>query len=459
MRVKDDYTGNAMKKMFNYIVLVGLLFSIPSAMGQAWDGVGELISSINEPVFAEREFVITDYGAIGDGRSDALPAIQEAIDDANNVGGGYVILPEGIWLSNGPVHLKSNINLVLEEGAVLIFNPEPEFYLPAVLTRWEGTEIFNYSPLIYAYNAINVAISGTGTIIGNGGEIFSSWRDKQGEDQNLLREMGAQGVPVQERVFGKGNFLRPNMIQFFSCQNVLLEGITIKDSPMWVNHFVYSTNVIMRDVIVDSHRLNNDGVVIESSYNVLIEGNVFNTGDDSIVIKSGRDQDAWRVGRPSQNIIIRNNTMQGYNAIALGSEMSGGIREVYIEDNTLIDVRNAIYFKSNLDRGGIVEKIRVRNINIGEAESVVRFRTDYHGYRGDMYPPLFQDIIIEDVTCETAREVVVEARGTTEAGTIRDVLIRNIIVHNGVDSVRISGVINFKLENIMIHNAIYNEVY
>ena len=428
-------------------------------MIQAWDSVGDVLASIKEPAFPERKFVITDYGAIGDGRSDALPAIQEAIDDANNVGGGYVILPEGVWLSNGPVHLKSNIHLVLEEGAVLSFNPEPDYYLPAVLTRWEGTEVFNYSPLIYAYNAVNVAISGTGTIIGNGGEIFSTWRDKQMDDQNSLREMGAQGVPVYERVFGEGNFLRPNMIQFFSCQNVLLEGITIKDSPMWVNHFVYSTNVIMRDVNVDSHRLNNDGVVIESSYNVLIEGNVLNTGDDSIVIKSGRDQDAWRVGRPSQNIIIRNNTMQGYNAIALGSEMSGGIRDVYIEDNALIDVRNAIYFKSNLDRGGIVEKIRARNINIGEAESVVRFRTDYHGYRGDIHPPLFRDIIIEDVTCETAHEVVIEARGTTEAGTIRDVLIRNIIVHNGVDSVSIAGVINFKLENIMIGNAVYNEAY
>jgi len=447
------------KNKFKTILFIGLLVSMLPVMIQAWDSVGDVLASIKEPAFPERKFVITDYGAIGDGRSDALPAIQEAIDDANNVGGGYVILPEGVWLSNGPVHLKSNIHLVLEEGAVLSFNPEPDYYLPAVLTRWEGTEVFNYSPLIYAYNAVNVAISGTGTIIGNGGEIFSTWRDKQMDDQNSLREMGAQGVPVYERVFGEGNFLRPNMIQFFSCQNVLLEGITIKDSPMWVNHFVYSTNVIMRDVNVDSHRLNNDGVVIESSYNVLIEGNVLNTGDDSIVIKSGRDQDAWRVGRPSQNIIIRNNTMQGYNAIALGSEMSGGIRDVYIEDNALIDVRNAIYFKSNLDRGGIVEKIRVRNINIGEAESVVRFRTDYHGYRGDIHPPLFRDIIIEDVTCETAHEVVIEARGTTEAGTIRDVLIRNIIVHNGVDSVSIAGVINFKLENIMIGNAVYNEAY
>jgi polygalacturonase len=440
-------------------MLLGLLVSIHYVTVIACDSLHDIRESIFEPGFPDRIFSIVDYGAIGDGNSDALPAIQLAINDANGLGGGFVLVPEGIWLSNGPIHLKSNINLVLEGGALLLFSPDPDYYLPPVLTRWEGTEVFNYSPLIYAYNAINVAISGTGTIIGSGGEIFSTWRDKQGQDQSLLREMGAQGVPVQERVFGKGNFLRPNMIQFFSCQNVLLEGITIKDSPMWVNHFIYSTNVIMRDVTVDSHRLNNDGVVIESSSNVLIEGNSFHTGDDSIVIKSGRDQDAWRVGRPSQNIIIKNNTMQGYNAIAFGSEMSGGIRCVYVENNRMIKVRNAVYFKSNLDRGGIIENIRVRHVNIGEAESVVRFRTDYHGYRGDIYPPLFQDIIIEDVTCDTAHEVVIEARGTTEAGTIRDVLIRNIIVHNGVDTVSISGVINFKLENIMINNEIYNKVY
>lgn len=441
------------------MMFVLLFVVIYQPMISGWEDMESILSAIKEPVFPDREFVITDYGAIGDGQTNVLPAIQSAIDEANVLGGGRIVIPQGEWFSEGPVHLKSNINLIISEGATLIFTADPKYYLPAVLTRWEGTEVFNYSPLIYAYNAINVAISGNGTIIGNGGEVFSTFRDIQGNAQNLLREMGANNVPLYNRVFGEGYYLRPNMIQFFSCQNVLIEGITIKDSPMWVNHLVYTSNAIMRNVTVDSHRLNNDGIVIESSANVLIEGNSFNTGDDSIVIKSGRDQDAWRVGRPSQNIIIRKNVMEGHNAIAIGSEMSGGVRLVYIEDNKLMTVRNAIYFKANLDRGGIVENIYVRNIEIKNSDSVVRFRTDYHGYRGDMHPPLFRDIIVEDITCKKTSEVVVEARGTEKAETIHNILIKDVKVLNAAKTVNIFGVNEFVLENVIINNKKYNKFY
>jgi polygalacturonase len=439
------------------LIVVSILFAHSDL--RAWDKVGDILDTVSPPVFPDVELTITDFGAIGDGETDALPSIQEAINVANSAGGGNVILPAGVWLSNGPIHLKSNVNLVVQEDATLIFSPFPQYYLPAVLTRWEGTEVFTYSPLIYAYNAINVAVTGKGTIIGNGGEIFSTWRDKQGPAQSLLREMGAEGVPVYERVFGEDTFLRPNMIQFFSSQNILIEGVTIRDSPMWVNHLVYCTNVIMRGVTVDSHRLNNDGIVIESSSGVLIEGNNFNTGDDSIVIKAGRDQDAWRVGRPSQNIVIRDNTMRGHNGIAFGSEMSAGIRSVYITDNLLVRVRNAVYFKSNLDRGGIVENIRVCNITIEQAEYVIRFRTDYHGYRGDMHPPLFNDILIEDITCKIASETAVDARGTPDAETIRNVRIRNLTVLTSGGAVTVSGANGFILEDVIVNDIIYTGDY
>jgi polygalacturonase len=207
-----------------------------------------------------------------------------------------VIVPEGTYWIEGPVNLKSNVRLHVSEGATIKFSPEPKHYLPVVLTRWEGTELFNYSPMIYVYQATNVAITGKGTIHGNSETTFATWKPNQDPDQLKLRQMGNDQVPVHERIFGEGHWLRPSMIQFWSCKNVLVEDVTIHDSPFWVIHPIYSTNITVRNVYVDSWNANNDGVDPDSSVNVLVENCRFETGDDSVAIKSGRDQDAWRVG-------------------------------------------------------------------------------------------------------------------------------------------------------------------
>lgn len=411
-----------------------------------WSYVPQILQAIMEPVFPNRDYVITDFGATED---DARDAILAAIDRANKDGGGRVVLPKGKWFSKGPIHLKSNVNLHISEGAILEFSEEPEDYLPQVITRWEGTEAFNFSPLIYAYHVDNVAITGKGIIDGNAENGFGTWRDKQKPAQNRLREMGADGTSVHERVFGLDDYLRPSMIQFFGSSRILIEDVTIHDSPMWVNHIIYSSHITVRGVTVQSYRLNNDGVAIDSSTLVLIENNSFSTGDDSIVIKSGRDQDAWKIGRATEKVVIRNNYMEGHNALAIGSEMSGGARHIYMENNRLGKVRSAIYFKSNLDRGGYITNVRVRDIEVEEADILLRFSTNYHSHRGGNFPTLYRDFVIENVFAKKSR-LAIEASGVAEL-PIQDVMVKNLVVEQAEEEQLIEHVENFTYQNVKVN--------
>lgn len=440
--------------IFLSLVYFSCIVTEDDVINSDWERVNYILETIQPPQFSGRDFLITDYGAIGDGKTDVSAAIAEAIFDANKEGGGRVVIPVGVWYSKGPIHLKSNVNLHIRGGATLLFSDNPKDYLPQVLTRWEGTEAYNFSPLIYVYQATNVAITGGGIIDGSSESGFGTWRDKQSEAQNRLREMGINGIPVFERIFGMKDFLRPNMIQFFGCNQILIEGVTIVDSPMWVIHLVYSENVIVRDITIESFRLNNDGVDIDSSNMILVENNRFFTGDDSIVIKSGRDQDGWRIGRSSEDIVIRNNYMEGHNALAIGSEMSGGVRRVYMEDNQLGKVRSAIYFKSNLDRGGIIENVKVRNIEVEEANILVRFRTDYQGYKGNYFPPIYRNFLIENVTALKVHTAI-EARGVPDS-KIREVNIRNIKVSEAIIPLDTIFVENFRFHNLIINDMEYD---
>ncbi len=399
-----------------------------------WDDVPEIEASIQSPLIPARTYNIKEFGAVADSITDARSAIMEAIREANKTGGGKVVISQGKWFCKGPIHLLSNIELHLEKGATLIFSEDPEDYLPPVLTRWEGTELFNYSPFIYAYQAVNVALTGEGMLDGNTKNTFGKWRSKQGEDKYHLRTLGAKQVPVYKRVFGEGHYLRPSMIQFFSCSNVKVRDVTIIDSPFWVVHLVASYNATVRGITVNSQRLNNDGVDIESSSNILIENNRFTTGDDAIVIKSGRDQDGWRLGRPSERIIIRNNYMEGHNALAIGSEMSGGVRNVFMENNELGHVKGALYFKSNKDRGGIVENIWIRDVNVKKSDKpLIQFRTNYHGLREGGHNPEFRNITINNVTVQ-------DVGGLIHIHGIEEKPIRNISISNvhGIKS-RLTG--------------------
>ena len=394
------------------LITAALLFGAAARAGAAaptadpWrDEVPAILARIVAPIFPAHDFLITDFGAKPDGTADACPAITKAIAACAAAGGGRVVIPAGNFFCDGPLHLRSHVNLHLATDAVLKFGADPTRYLPVVLTRWEGTMIMAHSPRIYTRDATNVAITGHGVIDGNARETLALMRSLKPHDGSVeLRKMGAAGTPVSERVFGEGRWLRPSMIQFLECTGVLIEGVTVRDSTFWCVHPTLCRNVTVRGITVESSNSNNDGCDPDSCADVLIEDCTFITGDDAIAIKSGRDQDGWRVGRASENIVIRRCTMRSrHSAVCIGSEMSGGVRNIFVEDCTLGSVSSAFYFKANLDRGGAVEHFRARRLQVDQVrEGLVRFETGYHGWRGENHPPSFRDFVIEDITCRDA---------------------------------------------------------
>jgi len=277
-------------------------------------------------------------------------------------------------------------------------------------------ELMNYSPFIYAYQQENIAITGKGTLDGNAdNEHWWPWKGreeygwKQGEpnrdeDRNRLTQQVSDGVPVSERIYGDGHYLRPNFIQPYDCENVLIEGVTIKRSPMWEVHPVLSTSVIVRGLTIESHGPNNDGCNPESSKNVLIEDCYFNTSDDCIAIKSGRNADGRRIGIPSENIVIRNCRMKdGHGGVVMGSEMSGGVRNVFAED-CIMDSPNldrVLRIKTNSVRGGYVRNVFMRNIKVGEVnEAILKVNFQYEGGDVGDFTPVVQNINLTNVTSQ-----------------------------------------------------------
>lgn len=416
-----------------------------------WSRAERILERIVSPRFPDRDFKVTQYGAAPDDGADDRDAIHAAIKACTETGGGRVLIPGGTFLSEGPINLDDNVNLHLQAGARLQFGSNPEDYLPVVFTRWEGTECYNYSPMIYTRGKENLAITGQGLIDGGAQASFAQWKPQQDDAQDRLRQMGNDGVPVEERVFGEGDWLRPSMIQFLECQNVLLEGVEIRDSPFWVVHPVYCTNVTVRGIRVHSGNKNNDGVDPDSSRDVLIEECVFQTGDDNVAIKSGRDQDAWRVDRPSENIIIRNCLLSSEaNGLCIGSEMSGGVRNVFMENCTIGEADHALYFKSNLDRGGFVENVWIRNIALLEAgEAMVYFTTDYHGYRGNHYPPSFRNFLIENIACQNAGEEAFYIVGHEDA-SISNIIVRNVSAMCAEKPLQMKYAQNVRFENVVV---------
>lgn len=380
-----------------------------------WAQAAMIRARIRPPVFAKRDFEITRYGAAGDGVKDCTSAIARAIAECNQAGGGRVVVPPGAWLT-GAIHLKSNVELHVPAEATLRFSRDPRQYLPIVYTRWEGTECLNYSPFIYSDGQDNIAITGAGTLDGQAdGEHWWPWKGgtstkgqpSQNADRNALMEMGAKDVPLQERKFGEGHYLRPAFIQPVRAKNVLIEGVTIVNSPMFEINPVMCANVTIRDVKISSHGPNNDGCDPDSSTDVLIENCVFDTGDDCIAIKSGRNRDGRRLGMPSENIVIRNCRMKdGHGGVTIGSEMSGGVRNVFAEDCVLDspNLNEAMRFKTNAMRGGTIENVYFRNLTIGQVADAI-LQVDFFYEEGPKGPetPVVRNIEIRDVTCKKAK--------------------------------------------------------
>lgn len=382
---------------------------------------------------------------------DTRRLIQDTIDELGAKGGGQVVLTPGVWRVEGPLVMRSRIELHLEKGAQLSFVGDRALYLPAVRTRWEGTDLYGYSPCVYAYKVSDVAITGQGTLeMMQGGDI-ESWRLDQTEAQKRLRLMGASGVPLEQRIFAPQGFLRPSFIQFFESERILVEGITVGSIPFWGVHLVYSRDITVRSVTMASDKVNNDGVDIDSSRSVLIEACTFRTGDDCIAIKSGRDLDGRVVAQPARDIVIRDCNMQygGSAGLAIGSEMSGGVNGVYIFRCTMKKVQTALNIKSNLDRGGYVEHVRAWNISIQACERLVQITTAYHGYAGGAYPPRFEDITVEDLRCEVAREAI-SLQGVPSS-PVKRIYFKDVQVSSSKQPLKVSHVEGLRCDDVRIN--------
>jgi unsaturated rhamnogalacturonyl hydrolase len=431
----------------------------PAQGASGWDLVGSILARIVPPQFPERECKITDYGAVAGGHDDATEPIRRAIADCAAHGGGHVLVPAGIF-ATGAIQLESNIDLHLAEGATLLFNPDPARYLPVLWTRWEGIECLNYSALIYARDRQNIAITGSGTLDGSASdENWWRWAKRGADRRSLasadaaeLNRMSEAGVPVEQRVFGAGHYLRPNFIQIYSSRNVLIEGVKIVRSPMWEIHPVLSENVTVRGVQIVSHGPNNDGCDPDSSKDVLIENTEIDVGDDCIAIKSGRNEDGRRIARPAENIIVRNSKLlDGHAGVAIGSEISGGAKNVFIENNRMDSphLDRALRLKSNARRGGTIDGVYFRNSVVGRvSEALLTIDFLYEeGPRGD-HPPTARNIVIENVRAEQSPRLFYIAG--FEGAHIERIVVRNTQILNATATEVVEHAGHIELENVSI---------
>lgn len=382
-----------------------------------WRRADAIARRVQPPRFPRKYFPVTRFGAKGDGVTDCTIAFARAVRACAHAGGGHVVVPEGRYLT-GPIHLRSGVDLHVTAEATIAFSQDPNAYLPAVYTRWEGTELYNYSPLIYAFEQRNIAVTGTGTLDGQAdnahwwpwkGNTDFGWQPgdpHQGPARTRLQAMAEDGVPVAQRVFGAGDYLRPSFVQPYRCRNVLVEGVTIVNSPMWEVHPVLSRDVLVRNVRVATHGPNNDGCNPESSKDVVIRGCTFDTGDDCIAVKSGRNADGRRVNVPSERILVEDcDFAAGHGGVTVGSEMSGGVREVYARNLRLSspNLDTALRFKTNSVRGGFIHDVHARDLTVGTvAQAVITIDFYYEEGPGHGFNPDVTGIGVENLTVTQA---------------------------------------------------------
>ncbi|MFL6144264.1 MAG: glycoside hydrolase family 28 protein [Labedaea sp.] len=386
-----------------------------------WLRAGQISAAVRAPWFAHRFFDVTGFGAVGDGVADCSAAFGRAVRACAHAGGGHVVVPAGRFLT-GPIRLRSGVDLHVTRGATIAFSQDPTRYLPAVFTRWEGTELFNYAPLIYAFGQRNIGITGAGTLDGQAdnehwwpwkGNPDFGWRTgdpQQAPARAALQAMAEQGVPVEQRIFGDGGYLRPNFVQPYRCRNVLVEGVTIVNSPMWEIHPVLSSNVLVRGVTINTHGPNNDGCNPESSQDVVIRGCTFDTGDDCIAIKSGRNADGRRVNVPSERILVEDCDFRaGHGGVTIGSEMSGGVRDVFARNLRMSspNLDTALRFKTNSVRGGFIHDVHVRDVTVGTvAQAVLTIDFFYEEGPGHGFNPDVRAIDVRDLTVDHAQRAL-----------------------------------------------------
>ncbi|MHB9056320.1 MAG: glycoside hydrolase family 28 protein [Paludibacteraceae bacterium] len=430
-----------------------------------------VLKQIKEPKFKNTQYNIRDFGAIANDTAVLnTEAINRAIATCSLNGGGMVVVPAGTW-HTAPITLKSNVNLHVQEGATILFTTNPK-YFPVVLTRWEGMDCYNLQPLIYAYGETNIAITGKGILDGGAGNenwwkkcgaVRYGWKEgdiSQRTGRPKLMKWNNDKVLVSRRILTEKDGMRPQMLNFYMCNNVLIEGVKMLRSPFWVIHPLLCNNVTVRGVTVENDGPNGDGCDPESCRNVLIANCFFNTGDDCIAIKSGRNNDGRLWSRPSENIIVRNCEMKnGHGGVVIGSEITGGYKNLFVEncnmDSPLLD--RVIRIKTNILRGGTIENIFVRNIKVGECKEAVLhinllYEPDESGERG--FIPVVRNINLDNVISRKSNfGVYIDA--LQDQTCVQDIFVSNCQFDHVKNGNHFKGMIeNVKFENVKINGQL-----
>ena len=456
-------------RSIKFVVLFACMFLAVSCQNHAtlqprvgWDQLPDILGRIKAPVFPDRTFDITDFGAKGDGKTKCTEAFAKAIQACHEAGGGRVVVPKGTFLT-GPIHLLSNVCLEVPTGSTILFSDRFEDYLPAVLIRWEGRECYNLSPLIYANGCKNIAITGGGTLNGQG-KAWWAWRKEAGDPyrkaNNINAKWAQDNVPLAKRVQGTKDFhWCPTFISPVNCQNVLIDGLTLIDCPFWNVHPIYCENVTVRNLTIINHGPNGDGCNPDSCRDVLIEGCYFDTGDDCIAIKSGRNNDGRRVNIPSENIVVRDCVMKdGHGGVVIGSEMTGGVRNVFVENCTMDspNLDRALRIKTNSVRGGFVENIFMRNVAIGEVGDAILKINFYYGEKDTgQFTPTVRNINMENVTSKKSKyALLIQAY---PRAPVTDIHIKNCSFQNVARPNVLEGAENVQFSNVKINGEVFNK--
>ena len=415
-----------------------------------WIKAARIVARIKPPVFPARDFDVAKFGAVAGGEVDNTSAFRSAIQACHDAGGGRVVVPVGVFLS-GPIHLKSGVNLHLKEGSTIRFTTNTAAYMPVVFTRFECIELMNYSAPIYALEQTNIAITGKGTLDGQG-EVWHRWIKQWDADIRMLVKMAKDGVPVSERVFGEGHKLRPNFIQPVRCQNVLIEGVRVINSPMWTLNPVYCTNVTICGVTVETDGPNTDGCDPDSCTDVLIKDCSFSNGDDCIAVKSGRDEDGRRVNIPCENVVIQDCVFKnGHGGVTMGSETAGGIRNVFAEhchfDSPDLDM--AMRFKTNPARGGYIENIFLRDCVVKTAKYGIHITKRYGAgvtKDGDTDPAI-KNIEIRNSKFGRLTKGAIFVQGFSADKIVTDVLVADCVFEPMKNAVTITNAARVEIRN------------
>lgn len=432
---------------------------------EPWAEMEKLRKRITPPKFANRDFLITSYGAVGDGKTKNTAAFKQAIEACSSAGGGRVVVPPGTFLT-GAIYLESNVNLHMVDSAKILFSRDPKDY-PIVFTRWEGMELMNYSSFIYAYGEENIAITGNGILDGNAnnenwwnwnGAPRYGWKEGMGNQRAAratLHTLMHEETDPKTRVFGDGHYLRPNFIQQYKCKNVLMSDFKLINSPMWCMNPVLCENVIVERVKVISHGPNNDGCDPEACKNVLIKDCYFDTGDDCIAIKSGRDEDGRRIGRPAENHIIEGCEMKdGHGGVVIGSEIAGGARNIYAVNNTMDspELDRVLRIKTSSSRGGVIENVFMKDTKVGTyKEAAVKFNMFYE--KPGNFIPTIRNIWVENMDVEKGGQYGLLS-AAYKSSPVKNVKMINVNIKGVKVPMKVDYIEGLDFQNVRINGEI-----